>query len=43
MIENDQIALVCGMYDVETGIVDFYDDEIVTSNTIREAALAQPV
>ena len=40
MIENDQIALVCGMYDVETGIVDFYDDEIVTSNTIRAAALA---
>ena len=24
MIEDDQIALVCGMYDVETGIVDFY-------------------
>ncbi len=43
MIENDQIALVCGMYDVETGIVDFYVDEIFTSNTIREAALAQPV
>ncbi len=40
MIENDQIALVCGMYDVETGIVDFYDDEIVTSNKIRAAALA---
>ena len=38
MIENDQIALVCGMYDVETGIVDFYDDEIVTSDTIATKA-----
>ncbi len=38
MIEDDQIALVCGMYDVETGIVDFYDDEIVTSDTIATKA-----
>ena len=38
MFENDQIALVCGMYDMETGIVDFYDDEIVTSDTIATKA-----
>ena len=31
MIEKGEIALVGGMYDVETGIVDFYDDEIVTA------------
>lgn len=31
MIEKGEIALIGGMYDVETGIVDFYDDEIVTA------------
>ena len=40
MIAKGEIALIGGMYDVETGIVDFYDDEIVTSNKIRAAALA---
>ena len=34
MIEKGEIALIGGMYDVETGIVDFYDDEIVTAETI---------
>ena len=38
MIEKGQIALVGGMYDVETGIVDFYDDEIVTAETITKKA-----
>ena len=38
MIEKGEIALVGGMYDVETGIVDFYDDEIVTQETISEKA-----
>lgn len=28
MTENGEIALIGGMYDVETGIVDFYDDEV---------------
>lgn len=36
MIEKDEIALVGGMYDVETGLVDFYDDEIVTAETIAK-------
>ncbi len=40
MIENGEIALVGGMYDVETGVVDFYDDEIVTEKTVAKAALA---
>jgi len=34
MIEKGEISLVGGMYDVETGIVDFYVDEIVTAETI---------
>lgn len=38
MIEKGEIALVGGMYDVETGIVDFYDDEIVTAETIIKKA-----
>ena len=36
MIENGEIALVEGMYDVETGIVDFYDDEIVTAESVTK-------
>ena len=38
MIEKGEIALVGGMYDVETGIVNFYDDEIVTQGTISKKA-----
>ena len=38
MIEKGEVALVGGMYDVETGIVDFYDDEIVTEQTIAKKA-----
>ena len=38
MIEKGEIALAGGMYDVETGIVDFYDDEIVTQETISKKA-----
>jgi carbonic anhydrase len=38
MIEKGEIALIGGMYDVETGIVDFYDNEIVTAETIAMKA-----
>ncbi|MEX2232014.1 MAG: carbonic anhydrase family protein [Cyclobacteriaceae bacterium] len=42
MIEKGEIALIGGMYDVETGIVDFYDDEIVTAETItKEESVTQ--
>ncbi len=34
MISKDEIALIGGMYDVETGIVNFYDSEIVTAKTL---------
>ena len=40
MIENDEIGLIGGMYDVETGVVDFYDDQIVTAETIRQSVSA---
>lgn len=36
MIQKGEIALAGGMYDVETGIVEFYDDEVVTSETIGQ-------
>ena len=35
MIVQGEIALIGGMYDVETGAVDFYDDEIVTAKTLK--------
>lgn len=35
MIKHGEIALAGGMYDVETGIVNFYDNEMVTSDTIE--------
>ena len=40
MIEKGEIALVGRMYDVETGIVEFYDDEIVTAETIAKKVTA---
>jgi len=36
MIEKGEIALIGGMYDVESGIVDFYNQEIVTAETIAK-------
>lgn len=41
MIEKGEIALIGGMYDVETGVVDFYDNEIVTAETIKSKEHAQ--
>lgn len=35
MIENGEIALIGGMYDVDTGMVSFYDSEIITADTIK--------
>lgn len=32
MIANDEIALIGGMYDVDTGAVDFYDSRMVTGS-----------
>lgn len=35
MIIRGEIVLAGGMYDVETGLVDFYDNEIVTTETVQ--------
>lgn len=40
MIKKGEIVLVGAMYDVETGIVNFYDDEIVSEETIETKAIA---
>ena len=39
MIEKGEIALIGGMYDVETGIVDFYNDDIITAETLAGKAI----
>ena len=39
MIEKGEIALIGGMYDVETGLVDFYDDEVVTAGTLTKKVM----
>ena len=36
MIEKGEIALIGGMYDVETGMVDFYDEDIITAETVGQ-------
>jgi carbonic anhydrase len=38
MIRENKITLVGGMYNVETGVVDFYDDRIVNSKNITKQA-----
>jgi carbonic anhydrase len=40
MIRKGEIALVGGMYDVETGNVEFHENEIVTAKTLRDLAVA---
>ena len=39
MIEKGEIALIGGMYDVETGLVDFYDEDIITTETLAGKAI----
>lgn len=36
MIEKNEIALIGGMYNVDTGVVDFYDNEIFTAETLKK-------
>jgi len=35
MLDRGEIAIIGGMYDVETGVVDFYQDEIMTGETFN--------
>ena len=34
MIADSEIALIGGMYDIETGVIDFYEEDIITSETL---------
>ena len=38
LVKKGQIALVGGMYDVETGVVQFYDNEIERTHDVEEEA-----
>ncbi|HEY5691006.1 MAG TPA: carbonic anhydrase family protein [Cyclobacteriaceae bacterium] len=38
MIEKDEIAMIGAMYDVTTGVVEFYDNEVFTAQTFEKAA-----
>jgi carbonic anhydrase len=35
MVANDEIAIIGGMYDVETGVVDFYEKEMISSDNLN--------
>ena len=43
MIEAGEIAIIGGMYDVETGVVEFYEDSMIGSDAIYQSAEAKPV
>ena len=36
LLQNDEIALIGGMYNVETGVVEFYDKEMITAKSIKQ-------
>ena len=40
LVQNGEIALVGGMYNVETGVVDFYDNEMITAETLKKVMQA---
>ena len=35
MVANNEIAIIGGMYDVETGVVDFYEKEMISSENMN--------
>jgi len=35
MIKEGKIAVIGGMYDVDTGVVEFYDEDMITENKFR--------
>lgn len=43
MIKNSEIVLIGGMYNVDSGLVEFYDDHIVNAKTIQESLLETSV
>ena len=36
LLQNGEIALVGGMYNVETGLVEFYDNEMITAESLKK-------
>lgn len=40
LVRNGDIALIGGMYNVETGVVEFYDHEMITAQTLKMEAQA---
>jgi carbonic anhydrase len=36
LLQSGEIALIGGMYNVETGVVEFYDSEIITSQSFKK-------
>jgi carbonic anhydrase len=36
LIEKGEIALIGGMYNVETGVVEFYDNEMITAQNVKD-------
>lgn len=37
MVKSGEIILIGGMYNVDTGVVDFYDDQILNAETLQES------
>lgn len=35
LVKDGQIALIGAMYNVETGVVEFYDDEMITAESLK--------
>ncbi len=36
LVEKGEIALIGGMYNVETGVVEFYENEMITAQNVNE-------
>jgi carbonic anhydrase len=36
LVEKGEIALIGGMYNVETGVVEFYENEMITAQNVKE-------
>jgi carbonic anhydrase len=36
LLHNGEIALIGGMYNVETGVVEFYDNEMITGQSLKK-------
>lgn len=39
MVKDGDIVLIGGMYNVDTGMVEFYEDQIVNTETLEESLI----